>query len=68
MCKYCQIKGNSEIHYIFNSPIVALKIKDNKINGLEIISYNHKKEIVHNYKIINYCPMCGRNLGGLNNE
>ncbi len=43
--------------------IETKKIKDNKINGLEIISYNHKKEIVHNYKIINYCPMCGRKLG-----
>lgn len=64
MCEYCEEKGNRKRAYLFNSPILSLQIKkNNELYSFEFLSYNHKAEIVHNYKIIKFCPMCGRKLG-----
>ncbi len=62
MCEYCENDKRKKRDYIINTPIVSLKIITNSFNALELKSYNHKKEIVDNYKFINYCPMCGRKL------
>ena len=64
MCRYCEKDERKKRDYIINSPVVSLKIiKKNNFNALELKSYNKQKEIIDNYKIINYCPMCGRRLG-----
>ena len=63
MCKYCEMDSRKKRDYIINSPVISLKIiKKNNFNALELKSYNHQKEIIDNYQIINYCPMCGRRL------
>lgn len=64
MCRYCEKDGRKKRDYIINSPVISLKIiKKNNFNALELKSYNHEKQVVNNYKIISYCPMCGRKLG-----
>ena len=64
MCQYCEKDKRRKSNPIINTPIVALRIiENNGLNALEIKSYNREKQIVDNYKIINYCPMCGRRLG-----
>lgn len=64
MCKYCEEDKRKKRECIINTPIVSLRIiKNNGLNALEIKSYNREKQIVDNYEIINYCPMCGRRLG-----
>ena len=64
MCEYCEEDRRNKRDFIINTPTISLRIvKNNKFNALAIKSYNHQKQIVDNYKIINYCPMCGRKLG-----
>lgn len=64
MCRYCEEDKRKKRDFIINDPIVSLRIiKNNGLNALEIKSYNNEKQIVSNYKIINYCPFCGRKLG-----
>lgn len=64
MCKYCEKDKRKKRDRIINTPIVSLRIiRNNGFNALAIKSYNYEKQIVDNYKIINYCPMCGRKLG-----
>lgn len=64
MCEYCEEDRRNKRDFIINTPTISLRIvKNNKFNALAIKSYNHQKQIVDNYKIINYCPMCERRLG-----
>ena len=59
MCEYCEEDKRNKRDFIINTPIISLRIvKNNEINALDIKSYNYEKQIVDNYKIINYCPMC----------
>lgn len=63
MCKYCREDKRRKRDFIINTPIVSLRIiENNRLNALKIKSYNNKEQVVDNYKIINYCPMCGRRL------
>lgn len=66
MCKYCEKDKRKKRDYLFNSPILSLRIikgKTTELNAIEILSINRENEIVKSCKIINYCPMCGRKLG-----
>ena len=64
MCKYCEEDRRKKRDFMVNTPIISLKIiKNNGFNALEMKSYNHEKQVINTYKIINYCPMCGRKLG-----
>lgn len=64
MCKCCEEDGRKKRDFIINTPIISLKIVDNnRLYAMKIKSYNSEKQIVDNYKLINYCPMCGRKLG-----
>lgn len=64
MCQYCEKDKRRKRNLIINTPIVALRIiENNGLNALEIKSYNREKQIVDNYKIINYCPMCRKEVG-----
>lgn len=59
MCKYCEKDKRNKRDFIINTPIISLRIvKNNGFNALELKSYNHEKQRVDNYKIINFCPMC----------
>ena len=63
MCEYCVDDKRKKRKFIYNSPILSERIINN--NGLfafEILSINRQNKIVKSYKIINYCPMCGRKL------
>ena len=62
MCEYCHKKKKRK--FIINSPILSIRIiKNEDLEAFEVLSVNRKDEIVKSYKIINYCPMCGRKLG-----
>ena len=64
MCMYCEKDKRRKRNLIINTPIVALRIiENNGLNALEIKSYNREKQIVDNYKIIKYCPMCRKEAG-----
>lgn len=64
MCQYCEKDKRRKRNLIINTPIVALRIiENNGLNALEIKSYNREKQIVDNYKIIKYCPMCRKEAG-----
>ena len=64
MCKYCEKDKRKKRNSIINLPIISLRIiENNELNALEIKSYNHEKQVVNNYKIINYCPMCRKEAG-----
>lgn len=63
MCKYCEEDKRKKRECIINTPIVSLRIiKNNGLNALEVKSYNREKQIVDNYKIIKYCPMCRKEV------
>lgn len=64
MCEYCEKDKRKKRNYIINLPIISLRIiENNELNALEIKSYNHEKQVVNNYKIISYCPMCRKEAG-----
>lgn len=64
MCKYCEKDKRRKRELIINTPIVALRIiENNGFNALAIKSYNQERQIVDNYKIINYCPLCRKEAG-----
>lgn len=62
MCEYCQEDFDGYYRALDkNGHICIFDMPHEKI--LEVKWYGHKMKIN-----INYCPMCGRKLGGLNNE
>ena len=65
MCKYCVEDKRTKKQFIINFPILSERIINNDdLCAFEILSINRENRIVKSYQIINYCPMCGRKLGG----
>ena len=63
MCEYCVDDKRKKREFIYNSPILSERIiYNNDLCAFEILSINRESRIVKSYKIINYCPMCGRKL------
>lgn len=62
MCEYCQEDFDGYYRALDkNGHLCIFDMPHEKI--IEVNWYGHKMKIN-----INYCPMCGRKLGGLNNE
>ena len=63
MFEYCVDDKRKKREFIYNSPILSERIINNdELFAFEILSINREDKIVKSYKIINYCPMCGRKL------
>lgn len=63
MCKYCNM-ASGDISFLKTENLWALRIeRHNKSYSLIAGDIEDNIEID-----INYCPMCGRQLGGINNE
>ena len=63
MCEYCEKRKKRK--FLINSPILSIRIiKNEDLEAFEVLSINREDKIVKSYQIINYCPMCGRKLGG----
>ncbi len=63
MCEYCENDKRKKRKFIFNSPILSIRIiNKNGLNTFEVLSVNRENKIVESYQTINYCPICGRKL------
>lgn len=63
MCKYCRERGRRE--EITENYDFIIKIKKKKVIGISLDIEVKEPKIYCAYSVgINYCPMCGRRLGG----
>lgn len=63
MCKYCNLVSG-ELKSLKTENLWNLRIERHN-NSYSLIAGDIEDDIEID---INYCPMCGRKLGGLNNE
>lgn len=63
MCKYCKERGKRE--NILNDEELIMKIKKERVLGFSIrVEMKYPQKYSAYATNINYCPMCGRKLGG----